>query len=666
MGGILQTLPASFTRTAISAAAASLVYNLDAADFSGFPATGGSVLTGLNQSIRLNTYPHSAFTYGTGNFTVEWWSNQYATNGVQGIWRNSTNDSLNAIGYWTITQAGGRLSVSLGNGTTTDVIQSNSVITVNTWNHFAFVRNGNVFTLYVNGVAQTTTLTSSINLPAQVGIMQIGNAGGNFYGRIANFRIVKGTAVYTSNFTPSTRPLKAIPGTSLLLLFGNSSNFLTDQGPYTHVVTNSAAAYDTMTPFSAVNDATGTYPITVTNAGSLDWNSAGEGSWIKTSNVGTDVIYGGPNYVTSQSYTVFMAYKLSATSAGRLLNTQSEASKDWLMGAYNGNPSTFYPNFTVNLPSSGADTVWHLDWATWDNATSTGTLYTSTSTAPSNYAFRATSGSGGGFNQLRMFSRSSGSEVQSGNIAFVKVYNGILTLAEIQALHAQYVSRFYGVVTNGLQVNLASAPATGSTWTDTSGNGRNATLVGSPSYVSSSGGGIKLNNTDYTGTDYISVPYNIETATVTVEIVASFNPTSYWATIWGNDSYSASKGYLAYMTSSTGIIYGKPTSTATETITASNAIRHWTFVINNTTTSLYLNGTQVGTSDTVTLQTLFATSEFYFGARHANAGTGPADRMNNSDSANQPVFYQMRIYSRALSVAEITQNYTAVRGTYGI
>jgi hypothetical protein len=644
---------------------ATLVYDLDAANFSGFPHPGGSLLTGLNQAVRLNTFPHSAFTYGTGDFTVEWWSNQYQTNGAQGIWRNSTNDTLNAIGYWTITQAGGRLSVSLGNGTTTDVIQSNNVITVNTWNHFAFVRNGNVFKLYVNGVAQTSTLTSSISLPAQVGIMQIGNAGGNFYGRVTNFRIVKGTAVYTSNFTPSTRPLKAIPGTSLLLLvWGNTP--LLDSGPYTHTVTNSGSAYDAMTPFSTVNDATGTYPITVNNAGSVDWSNAGEGSWIKTSNVGTDWIKGGPDYTTGQSYTVFMAYKLSTTSSGRLLNTNSEVVKDWYMGSLNGNPSAFSPNFAVNQPVSGADTIWHLDWATWDNSTSTGKLYTSTNTAPTDAAFTATDANGGGFNQFRIFNRNGALDTQTGNIAFVKVYNGVLTLAEIQALHAQYVSRFYNVVTTGLQVNLTSAPTTGSTWTDTSGNGRNATLAGTPSYISASGGGIKLNNVNSVGTDYISVPYNIESATVTVEIVASFNPTSFWGTIWGNDSYTAGRGYLAYMTSSTGITYGRPNSVAIETIAASNDIRHWTFVINNTSASLYLNGSQVGTTDTIGTQTLFVNSEFYFGARHVNNGVGPADRMNNSNSDNYPVFYQMRIYSRALSVAEITQNYTAVRGTYGI
>ena len=655
-----------FTVTALTPARiATLVYDLDAANFSGFPSPGGSLLTGLNQAVRLNTFPHSAFTYGTGDFTVEWWSNQYATNGVQGIWRNSTNDATNSIGFWTITQPGGRLTVSIGNGTTTDTIISNSVITVNTWNHFAFVRNGNVFKLYVNGVAQTSTLTSSISLPPQVGIMQIGNAGGNYYGRVANFRIVKGTAVYTSNFTPPTQPLKAIPGTSLLLLvWGNTP--LLDSGPYTHTITNSAAAYDSMTPFTTVNDSTGTYPVVTNNAGSVTYSSVGNGSWGKTSNLGTDWIRGGPNYTTGQSYTVFMAYKLSPTSSGRILNTSDESVKDWYMGSYSGSHSAFYPNFVVNQPSSSTDTNWHLDWATWDNSSGTGTLYTSTTIAPTSSAFTAVSASGGGFNQFRLFNRAGALDTQTGNVGFVKVYDGVLSLSEMQNLHSQYISRFYGIVTNGLQVNLASAPTTGSTWTDTSGNGRNATLAGTPSYVSASSGGIRLNNVNSVGTDYISVPYDIETATVTVEMVASFNPTSYWGSIWGNESYTASRGYLAYMTNSGSINYGRPNGTSLETITASNDTRHWAFVINNASASLYLNGSQVGATDNIGTQTLFATSSFYFGARHANNGIGPTDRMNNSDSSKYPVFYQMRIYSRALSDAEITQNFNAIRSTYGI
>ena len=224
-----------------------------------------------------------------------------------------------------------------------------------------------------------------------------------------------------------------------------------------------------------------------------------------------------------------------------------------------------------------------------------------------------------------------------------------------------------GIVTSGLQFNLQTAPTSGSTWTDSSGNGRNATLQGSPSYVSNNGGGIRLNNENNSGTDYISVPYNISLSTVTVEVVASFNPDSFWGAIWGNEIFNTSGGYLAYMYSSETISFGVPDSEANKSVTASNAIRHWIFVINGTQASLFLNGSQVGSTDTTSNQTLFATNDFYFGARHNNDGIGfGGDTMNNSDSALYPVFYQMRVYNKALSGAEITQNFNAVKDTYGL
>lgn len=185
------------------------------------------------------------------------------------------------------------------------------------------------------------------------------------------------------------------------------------------------------------------FTLAVSNAGSsISWNSANGGTFAKSNNTGTDYIYGGPNYVTGQSYTVFMAYQLSVTSPGRLLNTQNESVKDWLMGAYNGNPNTFYPNYAVNLPGSGADTVWHFGWGTWNTTTSLGQLYIATNTQPVGAAYSVTNGGGGGFNQLRLFSRSAGSEVQTGNIGFVKVYNGVLDLATIQSQYASYKTRF--------------------------------------------------------------------------------------------------------------------------------------------------------------------------------------------------------------------------------
>lgn len=222
-----------------------------------------------------------------------------------------------------------------------------------------------------------------------------------------------------------------------------------------------------------------------------------------------------------------------------------------------------------------------------------------------------------------------------------------------------------GIVLTGLQFDLSSAPAAGSTWSDTSGNGRNATLNGNTAYVSTTGGGIKLQNADSAGTAYISVPYNFTGNTTTVEVVASFNPTSFWATIFGNEIYNSSSGYMAYLVNSTTLAHGTPAAGATYTMTANNNIRHWVFVFNGNNAKIYLNGTQVS-NNVITAQTSFPTNSLLFGARHMNAGTGVTDKMNSSTAANQPVFYQMRAYNKSLTAAEVTQNYTAIRSTYSI
>ena len=212
--------------------------------------------------------------------------------------------------------------------------------------------------------------------------------------------------------------------------------------PYTIVYDLDAANYSAV-PVNNTLDATGTYTLTVANAGnSISWQSANGGVFRKSSSLGTDVIFGGPNYVTGQNYTVFMAYKRISTSDGRLLNTQSEATADWLLGLYNGHPNAFYPNAAVNLPSSGADLLWRFNWGTLNVSTGVGQLYTATSAQPTGTAFSVTNAGFRGFNQLRMFSRAAATEVQTADIGFVKVYNSVLTLTDIQGLYNQYKARF--------------------------------------------------------------------------------------------------------------------------------------------------------------------------------------------------------------------------------
>ena len=201
-------------------------------------------------------------------------------------------------------------------------------------------------------------------------------------------------------------------------------------------------------------DATGTYTLSVTNAGSISWKSASGGYFEKNNAVATDTIIGGPNYATSQSYTVFLAYQVDSRAGGRLLNTSSEAVSDWLAGSYFSSSyykNVFFPNGTVNLSSDAYTTNsgWNFLWALYNTTTGWGNLYIASSTVnnvsgPSAVYKSVLVGSGSthGFNQLRMWSRSSASEVQTGNIGFVKVWNGILSTADIQQLWSTYHTRF--------------------------------------------------------------------------------------------------------------------------------------------------------------------------------------------------------------------------------
>jgi hypothetical protein len=411
----------------------SLIYDLDAITLGSVPVASSAQFSGINW---LSFSP--GVTVGSGAYTVEGWA-YFSTANLPGVMLSS------------ITEGNSGFSLVISNSTTINIDQdgvaSNSytvaTMASNTWHHIAVTRNSSgTETVFVDGVRATSGTTSTnYNFSGVSTAVGKFNTGGQWWytGYTTNIRAVVGSNVYDptqSTITVPTGPLPVVTNTKILL------QGLADASGTQTITNNGSVALNALYPFAAPTDATGTYSLSITNAGSITYSSANGGSWLKSNNVGTDVIYGGPNYVTGQNYTVFMAYKLSATSAGRLLNTQSEASKDWLMGAYNGNPNTFYPNYAVNLPGSGADTVWHFGWGTWNDSTKLGQLYIATNTQPVSAAYSVTNSGGGGFNQLRLFSRSSGSEVQSGNIAFVKVYNGVLDLATIQSQYATYAARF--------------------------------------------------------------------------------------------------------------------------------------------------------------------------------------------------------------------------------
>jgi hypothetical protein len=208
-------------------------------------------------------------------------------------------------------------------------------------------------------------------------------------------------------------------------------------------------------------------------------------------------------------------------------------------------------------------------------------------------------------------------------------------------------------VQDGLVANLMNPPSSGTTWADASGNGNNATLNGSPTYASANGGGYTTSSTSY-----ISLPNNLSN-NFTVSVACSLNPSAFWATLWGNESWDASKGYIAYLGSSSTMNFGSPTGQASIAISGINTIHIWDFVVNGTSYTLYRDGVNVSTGTFTAPSGGLSTNGLYFGARHTNAGTSFTD-------ASPGTYYSMRVYNRALNADEIQTNFTVLRSNYGL
>lgn len=151
----------------------------------------------------------AGFDLGAGNFTIEGWVRPAAagymgilnlTTGAQGvgafaveICRGVTGTALS----FEARDAASSYFVNVYGGTTV----------VDTWTHFACVRNGNVWRLYCNGVSVGTPITASQALLPTTYLGLGRRVGGNpFNGWIDDIRITKGVARYTANFTPPDAP----------------------------------------------------------------------------------------------------------------------------------------------------------------------------------------------------------------------------------------------------------------------------------------------------------------------------------------------------------------------------------------------------------------------------------------------------------------------------
>jgi len=176
----------------------------------------------------VSTPSTSNLTFGSGAFTIEAWVYANALGSFAGIFSQWPDNGATANNSYTLESVGSIMYFYWVDSSPALYGPANlGSIETGVWTHFAICRSGSTLYPFKNGVLGTTTsITQTLNSPSSN--VNIGGAvagSGMWNGYISNLRVLKGTALYTSNFTPPTAPVIAITNTSLLTDFTNAGIF---------------------------------------------------------------------------------------------------------------------------------------------------------------------------------------------------------------------------------------------------------------------------------------------------------------------------------------------------------------------------------------------------------------------------------------------------------
>jgi hypothetical protein len=172
-------------------------------------------------------YTSSLTSWWTQDFTMEMWifNNTNAVSGTNSLPLQFAHGIYNSTPtYWSFgTNASGQLNFYYYNGSSNNVT-STTTASLGTWNHIAMVythSSGNI-SLYLNGVSVASATKSGTPQNDNTNQVNIGAVQSTYYnGYISNLRVLNGTALYSSTFTPSITPLTAITNTQLLTCQSN-------------------------------------------------------------------------------------------------------------------------------------------------------------------------------------------------------------------------------------------------------------------------------------------------------------------------------------------------------------------------------------------------------------------------------------------------------------
>jgi hypothetical protein len=147
----------------------------------------------------LSTPHHVDHTFGTGDFTVEYWVRH--TSFAAGISGTNQCHIGKGLSNWSVlVGASGQILWYAG----ATLATSSSNMSLNTWHHVAIARQGSTLRMFLDG-AQVASFTNTTNYSG-TDTLAVGSSLPGSYGYMAGYvdevRISKGVAHYTAAFTP--------------------------------------------------------------------------------------------------------------------------------------------------------------------------------------------------------------------------------------------------------------------------------------------------------------------------------------------------------------------------------------------------------------------------------------------------------------------------------
>jgi hypothetical protein len=217
------------------------------------------------------------------------------------------------------------------------------------------------------------------------------------------------------------------------------------------------------------------------------------------------------------------------------------------------------------------------------------------------------------------------------------------------------------IVSSGLVLcldagNPRSYPGTGTVWNDASGSNNTGTIFNGPVYNSSNGGYLDFDGID----DYAGGANSVSTdltGDMSCEVWFKLDAVaSDWVRPFGKGDGSNRTYGLWYNTTSGGFLYQRyGTSNFQAQLTTLPAVGQWYQMVGTSTGSnhvLYLNGVSVATAT--------ATGPWASSSEGYRVAAATFHTFHNGPLSIT------RLYNRGLSAAEVSQNFNAVRGRYGI